>query len=115
MNDSIGCPNELNSGVSPTVPPPTSKRPGARTPGACTIRLMAPLRLVGVSSSVSFVNCVLADVAVTSTTGAAPETVNVSESAPSFSVTSSRTVAPRSSRTASWRIVVKPSSVYNTA
>ena len=98
MNDSIGCPKELNSGVSPTVPPPTSRRPGARTPGACTIRLIAPLRLVGVSSSVSRVNCVLADVAVTSTTGAAPETVRVSWSVPIFRATSSLTVAPRSSR-----------------
>ena len=83
------------------MPPPTSNRPGARTPGACTIKLIAPLRLVGVSSRVSRVNCVLAEVAVTSTTGAAPETVTVSLSVPSFSVISSRTVAPRSSRTPS--------------
>ena len=110
MYDSIGWPNDENSGVSPTVPPPTSSRPGARTPGACTIRLMAPLRLVGVSSSVSRVNCVLAEVDVTSTTGDAPETVTVSDRTPTFNTMSSFACAPRSSRIPSCRMAEKPSS-----
>ena len=54
--------------------PPTSKF--ERMPGACASRLVIPFRLVGVNSSASLVNCVLVPVEVTSTTGAAPDTVD---------------------------------------
>jgi hypothetical protein len=60
---------------------------------------MFPLRLVGVSWSVSFVSKVLPEVDATSTTGAAPETVTVSATEASPIDTSSFAVKPTVSRT----------------
>src|SRR5436190_1168662 len=54
------------------APPPTSHC--ERAPGACASRLVRPLRLVGKVSSVSLVNCVVALVDDTSTTGDCPDT-----------------------------------------
>jgi hypothetical protein len=60
------------------------------------------------------VNCGLADVAVTSTTGDVPDTVTVSERVPTFNTISSFAWTPRSSRMPSRRIAAKPSSMYDT-
>ena len=57
-----------------------------------------PLRLVGISSIVSRVNCVVAVVDVVSTTGEAPDTVIDSCSDPTLSCTSMRAVNPTFSR-----------------
>ena len=73
-----------------------------RTPGARVKRLITPLRDVGVSSSISLVSSVLPEVDVTSTTGAAPDTVTVSATVASPSATSILAVKPTVSRT-SWR------------
>ena len=86
------------------------RRASLRTPGACARRLTMLLRLVGSASSVSRVNCVVAAVDLTSTTGDAPDTVMVSASEPTCSGTSTLAVKPTVSRTPSRRTVWKPDS-----
>ena len=73
---------------------------------------MFPFRLVGVSSSVSFVSNVLPEVAETSTTGAAPDTVTVSATVASPSATSTFAVKPTVSRTFWRRAGRKPDRSY---
>src|SRR5712691_8861819 len=73
-----------------------------------------PLRLEGRSSIDSRVNCVVAVVDLVSTTGAAPDTVIVSWSAPTFNRTSTRAVNPTVSRIPSFRTVWNPGNVYST-
>jgi hypothetical protein len=96
---SPGWPNVIATGGELALVPPTSKF--ERMPGACASRLVIPFRLVGVSSSASLVNCVLVAVDVTSTTGAAPDTVIVSVTLPRLMVTSIRAANPAVSRMAS--------------
>ena len=76
-----------------------------RAPGACINTDWMPARPVGMTSSASRVNWVRVVVDVTSTTGAAPETVTVSASAPTLSVTSTFAMKPAVSRTSVRRIV----------
>ena len=78
---------------------------GFRVPGAWDISAVQLLRPLGISSSVSFVSCVLDVVAVASMTGETPDTVTVSSSVPTFSDTSSFAVNPTVSRTPSRRTV----------
>ena len=72
------------------------------------------LRPVGMTSSVSRVNCVVAVVEVTSTSGASPETVIVSASALTLSTTSTLAVNPAVIRRSGRLTVPKPSSAYST-
>src|SRR5258706_14868854 len=69
-------------GIAPAVLPPTSRF--VRVPGACASSACTPLRLVGMSSSVSRVSAVRGVEDVTSTMGDALDTVMVSLNEPSF-------------------------------
>ena len=73
-----------------------------RTPGARARIDISELREVGVSSSTSRVSSVLLVVEVTSTTGAAPDTVTVSATVARLIATSILAMKPTVSRT-SWR------------
>src|SRR5437667_9382590 len=87
-------PKARNSGFA--VGWPTSML--VRTPGDRTIIDCTPARLGGLRSKVSLVNWVRADVDATSTTGAVPETVTVSDSALTFITTSTFAVKPAVTR-----------------
>ena len=74
-----------------------------RTPGASVNTLITLLREVAVSSSISLVSSVFPEVAETSTSGDAPDTVIVSATEASPSATSIFALKPTVSRT-SWRL-----------
>src|SRR6185436_11007080 len=90
---SPGWPNELTeTSVLKLLPPMSSS---ARVPGTCASSVVTPARPVGVSSSTSLVSVVVCEVWVTSTIGAAADTVTVSSRLPTFSFTSSRAALVR--------------------
>jgi hypothetical protein len=74
-----------------------------RTPGTWCRKALSPSREVGSTSSCSFVSSVEVAVDVVSTNGEAPETVIVSDTAPTFISESTRAVNPTVSRTPSRR------------
>ena len=72
-------------------------------PGTWPMKAFTPSRLVGRTSSCSRVSSVRVEVFVTSTSGDAPDTVIVSDTAPRFSTWSSLATNPTVSRTFSRR------------
>ena len=87
--------------MSPNPDEPTSRF--VRTPGTWFMKAWNPSRDVGSTSNCSRVSSVAVEVDVVSTSGEAPETVIVSDTAPTFISASTRAVNPTVNRISSRR------------